>query len=621
MYRIHKAYMFVCIMILIAHLSFFTSVDELGAQSGIPDIDWPSLEVISMDNLNRLTNLAHANLEGSEVTSLASFYSGDSLLIGAILGHQHVYLLEVDPAAVSIKALNSYPDPNVRELAFSEQGNLLGVAASSQVDVWNLIEEQSSTLPLPTSIFYSLDFRPHSETLAIGAVDRIIEWDLATNSTVQTLVIPGAIVEDIGFSPDGNLLAVGMGGGVTLVDWENNQEVPLGITSIPNGEVLFSPNGTMLAHMSEVGDDIALWNINEDGLIQIKEQGKSEPGSDIDFSADGQLLWVVTSDGVEIYNGLTGDYIDIFDPFSDPVTTVSLSSDGKLLVTGHANGDVNIWGVLPEIPASTSTPVPTATPSLPAFNPLSACWVKHWNGQGSTEWRITNPNPVPLSTNPEVKVRYNWTVYSGPDGTGTVRQSASGWDNGNPNPVNTAYAQSMRLEWYLVIDGQPTDILGETVVNADASGQCPAPPVGSGTGLQGEYFNKKDFTRLALTRVDPAVDFDWGKAAPAPEVQKNSFSVRWTGWVEPLYSEPYTFYTVSDDGVRLWVNDQPVIDHWNNHSAHEDSGSIALEAGQRYRIRLEYYENGGDAVAHLLWSSVSQTKGVVSQSQLYPPTP
>src|SRR5690606_5916288 len=144
--------------------------------------------------------------------------------------------------------------------------------------------------------------------------------------------------------------------------------------------------------------------------------------------------------------------------------------------------------------------------------------------------------------------------------------------------------QSMRLEWYLVIDGQPTDILGEVVVNADVSGQCSPPTVGSGTGLQGEYFNKKDFTRLALTRVDPMVDFDWGKEAPAPEVQKNSFSVRWTGWVEPLYSETYTFYTVSDDGVRLWANDQPVIDHWNNHSAHEDSGSVALEAGQRYSI-------------------------------------
>lgn len=53
----------------------------------------------------------------------------------------------------------------------------------------------------------------------------------------------------------------------------------------------------------------------------------------------------------------------------------------------------------------------------------------------------------------------------------------------------------------------------------------------------------------------------------------------------------------------------------------ENSGTITLEAGQRYNIRIEYYENGGDAVAKLLWSSNSQTKQVIPQTQLYPPEP
>jgi hypothetical protein len=275
----------------------------------------------------------------------------------------------------------------------------------------------------------------------------------------------------------------------------------------------------------------------------------------------------------------------------------------------------------------TNTPTPTSTP-LPAYEPLSACWVKHWNGQAQTEWQINNPNPVPLSTNPEVKVRYNWAVYSQFDAGGSVVQSASGWDNQNPNPVNTPYALSLSLEWYLVIAGQPTDILGSVVVNADASGSCtpitpsPTPPSGgSGAGLQGEYFNKKDFTRLALTRTDATVNFDWGKGSPDPSVQKNAFSVRWTGQVQPLYSETYTFYTVSDDGVRLWVNGQQIINNWNNHSAHEDSGTITLVAGQHYDIQIDYYEDGGDAVIKLLWSSPSQAKETIPQSQLYPPSP
>jgi YD repeat-containing protein len=116
--------------------------------------------------------------------------------------------------------------------------------------------------------------------------------------------------------------------------------------------------------------------------------------------------------------------------------------------------------------------MPTATPTLPAFAPLSVCWVQHWNGQGSTEWRITNPNPVPLSSDPEIKVRYNWLVYNAFHAQGRMLQSASGWDNGNANPVNTVYAQSMRVEWYLTIHNVPTPILGSAVANANSGGRC-----------------------------------------------------------------------------------------------------------------------------------------------------
>jgi hypothetical protein len=100
----------------------------------------------------------------------------------------------------------------------------------------------------------------------------------------------------------------------------------------------------------------------------------------------------------------------------------------------------------------------------------------------------------------------------------------------------------------------------------------------------------------------------------------DNFSVRWSGSVAPRYSEPYTFYTASDDGVRLWVNDQLLIDNWTNHSATENSGTITLQAGQKYALKLEYYERGGKAVAQLGWSSPSQAKEIIPQSQLYPPS-
>lgn len=154
----------------------------------------------------------------------------------------------------------------------------------------------------------------------------------------------------------------------------------------------------------------------------------------------------------------------------------------------------------------------------------------------------------------------------------------------------------------------------------------PSPePVEAGTGdergLQGEYFNEADFTDLALTRTDPTIDFNWGYGAPNLAVEADLFSIRWTGYVMPLYTETYTFYTQSDDGVRLWVNGELLIDNWTTHATIEDSGSIDLVAGQPYAIRLEFYEGRAHAVIHLLWESSSQPKEVVPASQLAPVQP
>src|SRR5262249_802748 len=87
--------------------------------------------------------------------------------------------------------------------------------------------------------------------------------------------------------------------------------------------------------------------------------------------------------------------------------------------------------------------------------------------------------------------------------------------------------------------------------------------------------------------------------------------------VQAQYSETYTFYTESDDGVRLWVNGQLLVDNWTDHAPTENSGTIALVAGQKYDIKMEFYENGGGAGAHLLWSSASTATQAVPTSQLY----
>jgi hypothetical protein len=139
-----------------------------------------------------------------------------------------------------------------------------------------------------------------------------------------------------------------------------------------------------------------------------------------------------------------------------------------------------------------------------------------------------------------------------------------------------------------------------------------------GTGLKGLYYDRETLDDLKVSRLDPTINFDWGHDGPAPAIQGNTFSARWTGLIEPRTSGEYTFYTLSDDGVRLWVDGKKIIDNWADHPITEDRGAVSLNAGKKYPIQLEFYENVGGAIMKLSWSSKQQAKEIVPASQLYP---
>ena len=146
-------------------------------------------------------------------------------------------------------------------------------------------------------------------------------------------------------------------------------------------------------------------------------------------------------------------------------------------------------------------------------------------------------------------------------------------------------------------------------------------PVGSGAGLRGTFYDNIDFTALRRARVDATVNFDWGTGSPSSTMQADTFTARWTGQVEPRYTQTYQFHVRSDDGVRLWVNNVLLVDKFIDQGATEWSGSIALTAGTKYAVRLDYFENSGAALAELRWSSASQVKEIVPTTQLYRPPP
>lgn len=139
---------------------------------------------------------------------------------------------------------------------------------------------------------------------------------------------------------------------------------------------------------------------------------------------------------------------------------------------------------------------------------------------------------------------------------------------------------------YLYFEGTNTDFLEEG-------------------GLRGEYFDNNDLTGYAFSWIDNNVNFDWGAGSPEAGIHAETFSVRWTGRLQTVgESGDYSFRIRADDGVRLWVNGQLLIDQWNaGRETHV--GSVRLDADATVDIRMEYRENYGDARAILEWATPS----------------
>lgn len=122
-----------------------------------------------------------------------------------------------------------------------------------------------------------------------------------------------------------------------------------------------------------------------------------------------------------------------------------------------------------------------------------------------------------------------------------------------------------------------------------------------GSGLDATYYDNLDFTGATVNRVDTTVNFDWATGSPAAAIGPDSFSARWTGQIQASETGTYTFRTYSDDGVRVRINGQLIIDNWTDHAPTYNTGTIVLQAGERYDIVVEYYDNTGAALMTLEW--------------------
>jgi hypothetical protein len=154
---------------------------------------------------------------------------------------------------------------------------------------------------------------------------------------------------------------------------------------------------------------------------------------------------------------------------------------------------------------------------------------------------------------------------------------------------------TVRVEYYEHTGGARVQVAWERVSGGDV--------------WRGEYFDDRNLSGSpALVRYDPAIDFDWGTGSPDPAIPVDNFSARWT---RTLGFEPgtYRFFSSTDDGVRIYVDGQLVVDAWYDQKLpNTHTGDLTLSSGQ-HTVEVTYYEHGGEASAHVWWNRLGTFRG------------
>lgn len=136
-----------------------------------------------------------------------------------------------------------------------------------------------------------------------------------------------------------------------------------------------------------------------------------------------------------------------------------------------------------------------------------------------------------------------------------------------------------------------------TYATRPAHAQAPA----AGDGLLATYYEGENFERPVLRRRDPALDFQWAQGSPAPGVPAEHFSVRWQGWLVPPASGRYILHLRVDDGVRVWLNGQQLVDEWRDQYFSDYTKAVELRAGEAYQLRIDYYQNALESRMRMAW--------------------
>ena len=204
-------------------------------------------------------------------------------------------------------------------------------------------------------------------------------------------------------------------------------------------------------------------------------------------------------------------------------------------------------------------------------------------------------------------------VYIGTDRDAVANRDAAVFAGNTLVPSLTPDALAENTTYYWLVDELST-------AGAKQEGDVWSfTTIGPGGGVKAEYYmGMTPGGNPIVTQIEDSIDHNWGSNEVAGGVSDN-ISARWTADLEIAVADTYTFVTTSDDGVRLWLDGERIINNWTDHGTTNNlSRPIYLEPGI-YRLRMEWYENGGGAVAQLSWETPSMARQIIPAGPLQPP--
>ncbi len=546
------------------------------------------------------------------------------------------------PQAVEGKGKREKEKESVPHSSASTQDPNRGVAATLAVALPGRGQPPPLQGPKPTSLHptpgprpltpknygpvWSVAFSPDGKTLAVGGYRFVRLYEVETGKRTAAFPVPGEAVRSVCYSPDGKEIAVGsgvpsQGGAAYLLDAVTGKVVRTVKGHDDTVESVAFYNNTLL---SAADDEKVLLTDATSGQPVGKlteHNGRClTVAVPVKFSDDmgGEIFATGGADNMfKVWDARVKRVVVNFDQCASPVWAaaprppypgrfVTGSGDGRLryfVVYQDKNGKPDEQGVWPrggnqEAQFDAHDGGVYAVAVAPTDGFVVTGGADHrmvlWNTGGGKRRTFSEADGD------------IWGVAVSPDSKRIVSASVDG---------KTRIYDVEKQKLLLTLDANGVYIAPPPKIPAALAANLPV-RFAAGTGLTGFYFNNREGNGgAALVRTDATVDFDWNSQPPADNVNREELFVRWEGFVEAPVTGDYTFWTRSDDGVRLWLNGKPLVDSWVDRGASDDrTDAVPLKAGQRVPIKMEFYQGGGGAEARLHWE-YSGTTMVESMTQ------